>query len=32
MYNQQNEMYTNLKQNVHFLVGCSHGKDKQKPS
>ncbi|MGV4482626.1 outer membrane beta-barrel protein, partial [Ornithobacterium rhinotracheale] len=25
-YNPQNEMYTNLKRNVHFLVGCRHSK------
>ncbi|MGV4505846.1 transposase, partial [Ornithobacterium rhinotracheale] len=30
-YNPQNEMYTNLKRNVHFLVGCRHSKDRQKP-
>ncbi|MGV4437757.1 hypothetical protein, partial [Ornithobacterium rhinotracheale] len=32
LYNPQNEMYTNLKRNVHFLVGCRHSKDRQKPS
>ncbi|MGV4479024.1 hypothetical protein ACQ1PV_07485, partial [Ornithobacterium rhinotracheale] len=31
-YNPQNEMYTFSKRNVHFLVGCRHSKDRQKPS